>query len=92
LAYFRDLKKLNLILASLRAFTLAFVLPVFPRLLLLAATIFQLLLVSSMIANISDPQPIDAKGWALVGAFACVYGLNMPMTAIYWEKEGAQFL
>ncbi|KAJ6559683.1 hypothetical protein B0H19DRAFT_1260384 [Mycena capillaripes] len=76
-------KKLNLILALLRAFTLAFVSPVFPRLLLLAATIFQPLLVPSMIPNISDHQPIDAKGWTLVGAFACVCGVIALMTSIY---------
>ncbi|KAJ7841515.1 hypothetical protein B0H14DRAFT_2586905 [Mycena olivaceomarginata] len=77
-----DPKKLNLILTSLRAFTLAFVPPVFHRLLLLAGTISQPLLVS----NISDAPPIDANGGALVGAFACMYGLIALMMSIYWEK------
>ncbi|KAJ6558333.1 P-loop containing nucleoside triphosphate hydrolase protein [Mycena capillaripes] len=81
-----DGTRLHLIGASLRAFPLAFISPVFPRILLLIATFAQPLLVSRMIAYISDPDPASAKGWALVAAFACVYGLIALTTSIYWEK------
>ncbi|KAJ6536775.1 P-loop containing nucleoside triphosphate hydrolase protein, partial [Mycena vulgaris] len=81
-----DRKRLHLVGASLRAFPLAFISPVFPRILLLVVTFAQPLLVSRMITYISDPDPGSAKGWALVGAFACVYGLIALTTSIYWEK------
>ncbi|KAJ6467037.1 P-loop containing nucleoside triphosphate hydrolase protein [Mycena vulgaris] len=81
-----DRKRLHLVGASLRTFPLAFISPVFPRILLLVATFAQPLLVSRMITYISDPDPGSAKGWALVGAFACVYGLIALTTSIYWEK------
>ncbi|KAJ7618244.1 P-loop containing nucleoside triphosphate hydrolase protein [Mycena polygramma] len=79
-------KRLNLVTTSLRALPLAFISPLFPRILLLMATFAQPLLVSRMISYISDPDPSAARGWALVGAFACVYGLIALMTSIYWEK------
>ncbi|KAJ7635711.1 P-loop containing nucleoside triphosphate hydrolase protein [Mycena polygramma] len=79
-------KGLNLVTTSLRVLPLAFISPVFPRILLLVATFAQPLLVSRMISYISDPDPSAARGWALVGAFACVYGLIALMTSIYWEK------
>ncbi|KAJ7433880.1 P-loop containing nucleoside triphosphate hydrolase protein [Mycena galericulata] len=78
-------KPLHLISASLRAFPLTFISPVFPRILLLIASFAQPLLVSRMITYISDPGPGSAGG-ALVGAFACVYGLIALTTSIYWEK------
>ncbi|KAJ7107813.1 P-loop containing nucleoside triphosphate hydrolase protein [Mycena epipterygia] len=81
-----DGKRLHLLRTSLRAFPLAFISPVFPRILLLVATFAQPLLVSRMITYISEPDPGSAKGWALVGAFACVYGLIALTTSIYWEK------
>ncbi|KAF8183862.1 P-loop containing nucleoside triphosphate hydrolase protein [Mycena galopus ATCC 62051] len=81
-----DRKRLHLIGVSLRAFPFVFISPVFPRILLLIATFVQPLLVSRMITYISDPNSSSAEGWALVGAFACVYGLIALTTSIYWEK------
>jgi ATP-binding cassette subfamily C (CFTR/MRP) protein 1 len=83
---FRARGRFSLIWASLHAFPLAFLAPIFPRILLLLATFAQPLLVSRMIGYISEPDPSSDKGWALVGAFVCVYGLIALMTSIYWEK------
>jgi hypothetical protein len=39
-----------------------------------------------MIAYVSGQDPVSDEGWALVGAFVCVYGLIALTTSIYWEK------
>ncbi|KAJ7493649.1 P-loop containing nucleoside triphosphate hydrolase protein [Mycena latifolia] len=79
-------QRIHLIRASLRAFPLTFMAPVFPRILLLVATFSQPLLVSRMIGYISEPDHGSAKGWTLVGGFVCVYGVIALTTSIYWEK------
>ncbi|KAJ7703885.1 P-loop containing nucleoside triphosphate hydrolase protein [Mycena rosella] len=81
-----DGKPIHFIRDSLRAFPSTFLGPVFPRILLLVATFSQPLLVSRMIGYISELDPPSDKGWALVGAFVCVYGLIALTTSIYWEK------
>ncbi|KAJ7092344.1 P-loop containing nucleoside triphosphate hydrolase protein, partial [Mycena belliarum] len=76
----------NLLRASLGVFSMAFLAPIFPRVLLLVATFSQPLLVLRMIKYVSESNPESERGWALVGGFVCVYGLMALMTSIYWEK------
>ncbi|KAJ7151958.1 P-loop containing nucleoside triphosphate hydrolase protein [Mycena filopes] len=76
----------HLLRNSLLAFPLTFLAPVFPRILLILATFSKPLLVSNMISYIAESNPDPQLGWALVGAYACVYGLIALATSIYWEK------
>ena len=70
----------------MKAFSMIFFAPVVPRLLMLATTFCQPLLVNRMLEYVSNPDSSDGLGWALVGAFICVYGLMTLATAMYWEK------
>ena len=70
----------------MRAFGFIFFAPVLPRLLILAATFCQPLIVNKMLEYVSDPNSSDEVGWALVGGFVIVYGIMTLATAIYWEK------
>ncbi|KAJ7114101.1 ABC transporter type 1, transmembrane domain-containing protein [Mycena epipterygia] len=76
----------DLVQASLNACPLLFLSPVVSRILLLLASFAQPLLVSQMIAFVSDPGQSSERGWALVGGFVCTYTLIFLMTSIYWEK------
>ncbi|KAJ7589613.1 P-loop containing nucleoside triphosphate hydrolase protein [Mycena floridula] len=75
-----------LVYASLRAFPLMFLSPIFPRILLLLAAFMQPLLALRMITYISDSNQSSERGWALVGGFVCTYALIFLMTSMYWEK------
>ncbi|KAK7691634.1 hypothetical protein QCA50_005033 [Cerrena zonata] len=75
-----------LLKASFRAFGLAFLAPVLPRIILLLATFAQPLLVKQTISFISDPNRPLSQGWALVGGFVCVYAIIVFATSLYWEK------
>jgi ATP-binding cassette, subfamily C (CFTR/MRP), member 1 len=72
--------------ASLAAFGHMFFAPVLPRIIQLAATFAQPLLVNKLVGFISDPERSAQVGWALVGAVICVYGLLVISTSLYLEE------
>ncbi|EPS93155.1 hypothetical protein FOMPIDRAFT_1056220 [Fomitopsis schrenkii] len=71
--------------ATVKAFAMEFVAPAGPRLALLFVTFAQPLLVNRTISFVTSDES-DTQGWALVGAFACVYALIAVTTSLYWEK------
>ena len=62
-----------------------FLAPAGPRLALLLVTFAQPLLVNRTIDFVTSDNS-DTQGWALGGAFACVYALIAVTTSLYWEK------
>ncbi|KZT65538.1 P-loop containing nucleoside triphosphate hydrolase protein [Daedalea quercina L-15889] len=71
--------------ASVKAFAVEFLAPIGPRLALLLVTFAQPLLVNRTISFVTSDNS-DTQGWALVGAFVCVYALIAITTSLYWEK------
>ena len=71
--------------ATVKAFAMKFLAPAGPRLALLLVTFAQPLLVNRTIDFVTSDNS-DTQGWALVGAFACVYALIAVTTSLYWEK------
>ncbi|KAH9920611.1 P-loop containing nucleoside triphosphate hydrolase protein [Fomitopsis serialis] len=74
-----------LVRATVKAFAMKFLAPAGPRLALLLVTFAQPLLVNRTISFVTSENS-DTQGWALVGAFVCVYALIAITTSLYWEK------
>ncbi|EIN12078.1 P-loop containing nucleoside triphosphate hydrolase protein [Punctularia strigosozonata HHB-11173 SS5] len=72
--------------ASLTAFGGMFLTPILPRLIQLFATFAQPLLVNQMVGFISNPERPSDVGWALVGAFVCVYAVLAISVSLYLEE------
>lgn len=70
--------------ATLKAYRTEMLMPILPRLILLAATFCQPFLVSQMVSYVQDPEESSQKGWYLVAGFVCVFWVRI--TSPFYEK------
>lgn len=64
-----------LLRATLKAYKLEMLMPILPRLILLAATFCQPFLVERMVNYVQNPtKATTQEGWYLVAGFVCVFG------------------
>lgn len=69
-----------------RSFGGQILLPAMPRIVLVLAVFAQPLLIADLIDWASTSHAPRNRGWAIVGAFVCIYATIVIATSVYWQQ------